>query len=157
VAIIPQSRFNPGSERKQNASRFGLALVAPVGMMPSVKLKRVPQPPVNPAQRDLERHEFWPGFIAALIAAILLFCGARHLTAIDTAEGGTAYETQLVKAFSVGGLQYADRMAPPPPPKLDDPAAAAQALDRWARENANAKAPTWKIRVDTSAVKACPT
>ena len=32
--------------------------------------------------------------------------------------GGTASEIQLVKAFSFGGLQYADQMAPPPPPKL---------------------------------------
>jgi hypothetical protein len=122
-----------------------------------MKLTRVPQPPVNPAQRDPERHDFWPGFITALIGLLLLFCGARHLTAVDTTEGGTAYEVQLMKAFAVGGIQYADRMPAPAPPKLDDPAAAAEALDRWARENANAKPLAWKIRVDTTATKACPT
>jgi hypothetical protein len=126
-------------------------------MMPGVKPKRVPQPPVNPALRDLERHDFWPGFITAIIGVLLLFCGARHLTGVDTVEGSTAWETQLVKAFSVGGLQYADQMPPPAPPKLDDPAATAEALDRWARENAQAAPPSWKVRVDTGAKKACPT
>jgi len=120
-------------------------------------LTRVPQPPVNPALRGLERHDFWPGFIAALVGIVLVICGARHLTGVDTAEGSTAWETQLMKAFSAGGLQYADQMAPPAPPKLDDPAAAAEALDRWARQNANATPPSWKVRVDTGAKKACPT
>jgi hypothetical protein len=119
--------------------------------------KRVSQPPVNPALRDLERHDFWPGFIATLMGVALVFCGARHLTSVDTAEGSTAWETQLIKAFSVGGLQYADQMAPPAPPKLDDPTGSAEALDRWARENAHATPLTWKVRVDTGAKKACPT
>ena len=73
-------------------------------------MQRVPQPPVNPALRDLERHDFWPGFIAALIGIILAFCGARHLTGVDTVDGGTAWETQLIKAFSFDGLQYAEQM-----------------------------------------------
>jgi hypothetical protein len=119
--------------------------------------KRVPQPPVDPARRDLERHDFWPGFIAAIIGAVLLFCGARHLTGVDTVEGSTASEAQLTKAFSAGGLQYADQTPPPAPPRLDDSAAAAEALDRWARQTANAAPPTWKVRVDTGAKKACPT
>jgi hypothetical protein len=120
-------------------------------------LTRVPQPPVNPALRDPERHEFWPGFIAALIGVVLVFCGARHLTGVDTVEGATAWETQLMKAFSVGGLQFASQLAPPAPPKLEDPTAAAEALDRWAREVASAAPPSWKVRVDTGAKKACPT
>ena len=119
--------------------------------------KRVPQPPLNAAQRDLERHDFWPGFIAAIIGVLLLFCGARHLTGVDTIEGSTASEAQLTKAFSAGGLQYADQMPLPAPPMLDDSAAAAEALDRWARQTANAAPPTWKVRVDTGAKKACPT
>ena len=119
--------------------------------------KRIAQPPLNPALRALERHEFWPGFIAALIALVLVLCGARHLTAIDTLEGSSAWETQLVKAFSSGGLQYADRLPAPPPPSLDDPAAQAEALDRWARQNAQAAAPTWKVRVNTEAKTPCPT
>ena len=122
-----------------------------------MKPKRVPQPPVNPALRDREHHDFWPGFITALIGVVLLFAGARHLTGVDTVEGGTAWETQLMRAFSSGGLQYADRMPPPAPPKLDDPAASAEALDRWARENADAAPPSWRIRVDIGAKQACPT
>ncbi|MEI6391445.1 MAG: hypothetical protein WCT12_10100 [Verrucomicrobiota bacterium] len=118
-------------------------------------LTRVPQPPVNPALRDLERHDFWPGFIAALIGGVLVFCGAQHLTGVDTVEGNTAWETQLMRAFSVGGLQYADQMAPPASPKPDN--AAAGALDHWARQDANAAPLTWKVRVDTGAKKACPT
>jgi hypothetical protein len=120
-------------------------------------MRRVPQPPVNPALRDVERHDFWPGFIAVLIGVVLAFCGARHLTAVDTVNGSTAWETQLVKAFSSGGLQYAGKEPAPPPPKLDDPAAAAEALDRWARQQANAVPPKWKVRVDTEAKAACPT
>ena len=120
-------------------------------------MKRIPQPPVNPASRDLEHHDFRPGFIITLIGAILVFGGAQHLTNVDTVEGSTAWETQLIKAFSSGGLQYADQLAAPPPPKLDDPAAAAEALDRWARLPAGASAPKWKVRVDTSAKTPCPT
>ena len=57
--------------------------------------KRVSQPPVNPALRDLERHDFWPGFIAALMGIALVFCGARHLTGVDNAAGSTAWEITL--------------------------------------------------------------
>ena len=119
--------------------------------------KRVPQPPVDPARRDSERHDFWPGFITALIGGALLLCGARHLTGVDTVEGSTASEPQLIKAFAAGGLQYADQPTPPPAFRPDDPAATAQALDRWAREHLNPLTPSWKIRIDTGAKKACPT
>jgi hypothetical protein len=120
-------------------------------------MNRIPQPPVNPALRDREQHDFWPGFIAALIGIILVYCGARHLTNVDTVEGTTAWETQLVKAFSSGGLQYPSQVAPAPPPKVEDPAAAAEALDRWAKEQANATPLSWKVRVDTGAKNPCPT
>jgi len=116
-------------------------------------MRRIPQPPLDRTRRRLERHDFWPGFIAALIGVILTFCGARHLTGVDTVEGGTATETQLVKAFAFDGLQYPQHMAPPPPPKGDDP----EALERWARQTRSAEAPTWKVRVDTAASTPCPT
>jgi hypothetical protein len=115
--------------------------------------KRVPQPPINPAARDRELRDFWPGFVAVLLGAVLTFCGARHLTGVETVDGGTAWETQLIKAYSFDGLQYADRVASPPPPKSDDP----EALDRWARQRAEAAAPTWTVRVDTAAKTPCPT
>ncbi len=120
-------------------------------------IRRVPQPPMNPTRREREQHEFWPGLIGALIGVVLVFCGARHLTAVETVGGGTAWETQLMKAYASGGLQFPSQIAPPPPPRLDDPAAAAEALDRWARQTAKASAPTWKVRVDTEAKTPCPT
>jgi len=120
-------------------------------------MKRVPQPPVKPFLRDVERHDFWPGFVAVVAGVVLAFCGAHHLTGLDTVAGNTATEIQLARAFSSGGLQYANELAPPPPPKLSDPAAEAEALDRWAKQQANATAPTWKVRVDTAAAAPCPT
>jgi hypothetical protein len=116
-------------------------------------MRRVAQPPVDPASRDLERHDFWPGFVVALIGAILLFCGARNVTDVQTVEGGSAWETQLVRAFAFSGLQFADQVASPPPPSGDDPAA----MERWARENRHFEMPTWKVRVDTAAKTPCPT
>jgi len=119
--------------------------------------QRVPQPPVNPALRDLERHDFWPGFVAALAGVVLVLCGARHLTGVDTVDGSAAQESQLIKAFSSGGLQYASELPAPAPPSLDDPAAQAEALDRWTRQQANAAPPNWTVRVDTDAKTPCPT
>ena len=116
-------------------------------------MPRVPQPPLNPALRDLEHRDFWPCFIAALIGLILAFCGARHLTGVDTVDGGSAWETQLIKALAFDGLQYADKLSPPPPPPGDDP----DAFERWATQNRDTQPPTWKVRVDTAANTPCPT
>jgi hypothetical protein len=120
-------------------------------------MKRIPQPPVNPALRDVEHHDFWPGFVAVVAGIVLAFGGVRHLTGVDTVSGNTASEIQLVKAFSSGGLQFADQLVPLPPPKLEDAAAEAEALDRWAKQLASAAPPTWKVRVDTAAKTPCPT
>jgi hypothetical protein len=119
--------------------------------------KRVPQPLVNPALRAREGHDFWPGFVVVLAGVVVAFCGARHLTSVDTVDGNTAWEIQLVKAFSSGGLQYPDQVAPPPPPNLDGVADPGAALDRWAKQQANVQPPSWKIRVDVGAKTPCPT
>ena len=122
--------------------------------------QRIPQPPIQPFARDPERHDFAPGFIAALIGLIVLLCGVRHMTRIDTTDGNTAWETQLIKAFSSGGIQYANLSAPPPPPPPDpaNPAAHADALLRWERDSARASAgPRWKVQVNTGASTPCPT
>jgi hypothetical protein len=58
-----------------------------------------------------------------------------------------------MRAFSTGGLQYADRVAPPPPPRGDDPIA----MERWARQRASATQAAWKVRIDTEAKTPCPT
>lgn len=120
-------------------------------------LKRVDQPPVNAALRPREGHDFWPGFVLVLAGAVLTICGARHLTGVDTVDGNTAKETQLVKAFSSDGLQYPDEVAPPPPPNLEAVADPSAALENWAKQQANIQPPTWKIRVDLGAKAACPT
>ena len=119
--------------------------------------KRIPQPPVNPALRSREHHDFWTGLVIVFIGLVLVFCGVRNATTLDTVEGSAANELQLMKAFSSGGLQYTDLSKPPAPGRSDDPAAAAEALDRWARQQASAAAPRWKIRVDTGAKTPCPT
>ena len=119
--------------------------------------KRVPQPPVNPALRAVEAHDFWPGLVVALAGALVLFCGAWHLTTVDTVEGSTASETQLMKAFSSGGLQFANQIPPSPLPNFKDMANPAEALDRWAREQARTQPPTWKVRVNPGAKTPCPT
>jgi hypothetical protein len=113
-------------------------------------IRRVPQPPLNPALRGREQHDFWAGFVVVLIGLLLVVCGAKHLTAVETSDGGTASETQLVKALSFGGLQFPEQVAPPPPPRSGDPAA----LVQWAQKN---PAPKWKVRVDTAAAAPCPT
>jgi len=112
---------------------------------------------VNPALRPSERHDFWAGFVVALAGVVLAFSGARHLTNVDTTDGNTALETQLVKAFSSGGVQYASQQPAPPPPNLDGVANPAEALDRWAKQQANAQPAAWKIRIDLGAKAACPT
>ena len=120
-------------------------------------MRRVPQPPVNPALRAREDHDFWPGLVVVLAGIIVTFCGARHLTSVETVEGGTVTEIQLVKAFSSGGLEYPGPATPPPPPNLDHVADPGAALERWAKQQANVVPPAWKIRVDLGAKAACPT
>ena len=120
-------------------------------------MKRVFQPPIDPAARAAERHDFWPGLAVVVAGLAITVCGARHLTSMGTVDGDNAWETQLGKAFSSGGLQYASEQAPPPPPKLDNLANPGEALDRWARQQANAQPLSWKIRVDVGAQTPCPT
>jgi hypothetical protein len=115
-------------------------------------MKRITQPPVSPGLRDPERHDFVPGFILAVIGLLVLFSGARHITNVDTVEGNSAWEMQLVKAFTSGGLEYANP-SEAPPPALDDPAAEARFQAQFER----APAATAKYRVNTGAQNPCPT
>ena len=115
----------------------------------------VAQPPVNPLLRDPEHHDFWLGFILAVMAVILLFSGSRHLTNVDTTDGHTALEFQLIKSFTSGGLKVVAPVSVPDPASFDDPAAAAAALDRMAREEA--KVSRIKYQVNTGAANPCPT
>jgi hypothetical protein len=117
--------------------------------------KCVPQPPVKPLLRATERHDFWTGFILAIIAGVVLFCGVRHVTGVETQEGDSASELQLVRSFTSGGLHFAQPGPPPDPARFDDPGAAAEALER---ANRVADLPLRaRYRVNTTAADPCPT
>jgi hypothetical protein len=116
-------------------------------------MKRIPQPAVNPALRDREAHDFWGGFVVALIGVILVFGGVRHVTGIETVGGDNSTEIQLMRAYSFSGLQFPDQLAASRPPEGNDLAA----LDRWMKKNGHAVQPSWKVRVDLGAKTACPT
>lgn len=116
---------------------------------------RVPQPPVNAALRDPERHSFWLAFVGMLVAAILLVGGTRHLTGMETVDGGIATEMQLVRAFTSGGLEQVETVTVVDPAAFNDPAAAAVALERMVEQEAGA--PRFKFRVNTGATDPCPT
>ena len=83
--------------------------------------KRVPQPPVNPALRALEHHDFWPGFVAALAGVILAFCGARHLTGVDTVDGEHRLGNPVGQGLFLRRPAIRDQLAPPPPPQSRGP------------------------------------
>jgi hypothetical protein len=124
-------------------------------MMRRTRTTRVEQPPIQPALRDPERHDFWPGFVCALIGLIILLAGARHLTGVETTDGDSAWETQLIKAFSSGGLEYASssaRRAQPPPDPIPGVFLPPEAPD----EPSDA-GPRWTLRVNLSAKTPCPT
>ncbi len=118
---------------------------------------KIEQPPIQPALRDPEGHDFWTGLVVVLIGLIVLVVGARHLTGVETTDAHTAWETQLVKAFSSGGIRLLDLTAVPPPPPPDDPAARARAEEQFERNLAKASGPRWQVKVDTGASTPCPT
>lgn len=119
--------------------------------------KRVPQPPIDLGRRDPEIHDFWPGFVVGIIGLLVLICGALHSTGVETTAGSGAWEFQLVKAFSNGGIRVVDTQAPPPPPNPDDPAAQARSMEAMRRQAASPMSPRWKIQVDLGAKGGCPT
>jgi hypothetical protein len=118
-------------------------------------MQRVLQPPVQPDLRHSEQRDFRPALILAVIAGTILFCGARHITRLETLDGDAAREWQLVKSFANGGLEATKPAAVVDPALFTDPVAAAAALERLAREEAHS--PRLRYRVNTGAVDPCPT
>jgi len=119
------------------------------------KRDRIPQPPISAATRDPERHSFWTGAVIAAAAVLLLVCGAGRPTSLETAEGDTATEQQLVKSFAYGALRLAPPPSPPDPARYEDPAEAAAAMEKFARDEQ--ERPKIKYVVHTSVVDPCPT
>ncbi len=115
----------------------------------------IAQPPVNARLRATEDRNFWTGLVLVIAALILLLVGARHLTRINTIEGDNAWEAQLVKSFTCGGLQAKAAVAVPDLAAYEDPAARAAALEQMARERASAFPISY--RIDTGAADPCPT
>ena len=118
--------------------------------------ERVKQPAIQPALRDRERHDFWPGLVCALIGLILLVSGARHLTGVETTGGETAWETELVKAFSNGGVQQVDTTVRPKRPEIPHPPGAFLPPEPPPPE-APTDGPRWAIKVNLGATGGCPT
>ena len=112
---------------------------------------------MNPRQRATERHEFWPGFIVGIMGLLVLVCGAGHATRIETTEGGTAWEWELVRAFTSGGLQAVDMQEPPDPSVYTDPGRMAQAMEQWERTRTGSGSAGLKYRVNPNAQTPCPT
>ena len=115
--------------------------------------RKVAQPPINRLARDPERRDFGPGLVLALIGVLVALCGARHLTGVETLAGNTAWETQLIRAFTVGGLQFP---APAPPPLLLEATGAGPPSAAAVRAAPISAAPV-APRVDTGANTPCPT
>ena len=119
--------------------------------------RRVPQPHVDRLKRPAEHHDFWPGFVVTVIGVFALVGGLRRVTGIETVAGGGAWETQLVKAFSTGGLQYQHPKPPMGPTDATDPSVTAAALKQWEQAAAGGPAARRQVRVNTSAATPCPT
>jgi len=117
--------------------------------------RRVAQPPIDLEHRNSERHRFGPGFAVLLVALALVLYGSVRATGLPTQEDDPARETQLIKAFARGGLEFRTAHVRLDPASLADPTRAAAALDRAARV---ADLPLReRYRVNTSAVDPCPT
>ncbi|NLH72467.1 MAG: hypothetical protein GX456_05385 [Verrucomicrobia bacterium] len=119
--------------------------------------RKIPQPPIDPRTRPTEQHDFWAGGVITIVGLLVLITGLRHLTGVETLDGNSAWETQLVKAFSTGGLRYADATAAAPPVLPDNPADAVATLDRARKADTEKRHAIGRVRVDVGASTPCPT
>jgi hypothetical protein len=106
-------------------------------------------------RRDSEQHDFWLPFAIVLIAVSLLLVGTRHITGLETESGEAARETELIKAFSKGGLERVAPVTTFEPALFNDPAALAVVMERMAVESAQSS--RLRYRVNTGAADPCPT
>ena len=110
----------------------------------------VPQPPINRLVRPTEAHDFWSGAVVALIGILVLVGGLIRVTAVETLDGDAAWETQLVRAFSVGGLKYTAPGIPTPDGVPPDPDIGPTASDQPARFTETNPRKTARVRAWTS-------
>lgn len=120
-------------------------------------IRRISQPPINPRTRPTEQHDFWTGGVIAIVGLLILIAGLRHLTGVETLDGSSAWETQLVKAFATGGLRYDEATAAAPLNLPDNPADAAAMLDRARQAATGKRHAIGRVRVDVGASTPCPT
>jgi|YNPBryantNP2012_1023418.scaffolds.fasta_scaffold11227_3 hypothetical protein len=119
--------------------------------------RKISQPPINPGTRPTEQRDFWTGGVLTIVGLLVLIAGLRHLTGVETLDGSSAWETQLVKAFSTGGLRYAEATAAVLPTLPDNPADAVATLDRARKSSTERPHAIGRVRVDLGASTPCPT
>lgn len=111
------------------------------------------QPPINRKLRSREEHGFWPAAVVAATGLVLLLGGFTQPSRVPLKDGGAASEVEVVRAFTFSGLEYRSYLPPSLPPSNDDPAE----LMRWERQQAEADAQNWTVRVNPRAATRCPT
>ncbi len=78
--------------------------------MPS-KDKQIPQPTIDRQRRSSEARSVWFGLTLAILALVLVLCGAFLTRRVAVADGKieTMREADLVKAATLGALQRGER------------------------------------------------
>lgn len=120
-------------------------------------IQQTPQPPINRLTRQTEEHDFWTGTVVAVIGLLFFIVGLRHLTGIETLDGNSAWETQIVKAFSTSGLRYGESTAAVSPALPDISAEAKSPLDHFNKAGTKKSHSIGRVRVDAGASTPCPT
>ena len=118
---------------------------------------RAPQPPIDRYRRSVEAHDFWVGAVVAVIGILVLAGGLVRVTGLETLDGDAAWETQLVRAFAVGGLKYTLPAAPTSDRFGQASTLGPRSPDGPDSQPGIAQTRRARVRVDTGATTPCPT
>ncbi|MCX8109008.1 MAG: hypothetical protein N3G20_09410 [Verrucomicrobiae bacterium] len=121
--------------------------------MVSKNIGHPPEPKPDPAGQG----QFWAGGTIAIIGLFLIVVGLRHVTGVETLEGDFARETQLVRAFTTGGLKYDSQAAPAESPGQATPRRPGAIPGYTDQANPPKPPRTGRVRVDPTALTPCPT
>ena len=116
-------------------------------------MPKIPQPPIQPFNRDREVHSWYAGMILGVLGLLLAGYGFLRATDVETVQGGLARETEVNMALAHGGVKDADKAPPPLPPEMQN----------WTDPNQPPPPPPpiltgiSRLRIDLSAKAACPT